>query len=157
MSKITERMAPHNQERVLRQAAQILEERAKYERTFLESPETVKELFQTRLQCEEREVFMVAFLDNRHSLIECEPLFYGTVDSASVYPREVVKRALELNSAALILCHNHPSGVAEPSRADIDITHKLTKACGLVGIRILDHIIVGSGYQVSLAERGEMR
>ena len=80
----------------------------------------------------------------------------GTIDSASVYPREVVKAALACNAAAVVLAHNHPSGVAEPSRADIDITARLTKALNLIDVRVLDHIIVGGNYQVSLAERGEM-
>ena len=83
-------------------------------------------------------------------------MFNGTINSASVYPREVVKAALAANAAAVVLAHNHPSGVAEPSRADIEITAKLKQALALVEIRVLDHIIVGDGYQVSLAERGEM-
>ena len=83
-------------------------------------------------------------------------MFNGTINSASVYPREVVKAALAANAAAVVLAHNHPSGVAEPSRADIEITAKLKQALALVEIRVLDHIIVGDGYQVSLAERGEI-
>ena len=104
----------------------------------------------------EHEVFACLFLDNRHRLICYKQMFNGTIDSASVYPREVVKAALQTNSAAVIFAHNHPSGVAEPSRADIDITQRLTKALALIEVRVLDHIIVGDGYQVSLAERGEM-
>ncbi len=123
---------------------------------FLESPEAVKSLVALQMRNLEHEVFACLFLDNRHRLISYEPLFRGTIDSASVYPREVVKAALTCNAAAVVLAHNHPSGVAEPSRADIDITAKLKKALTLIDVRVLDHIIVGDNYQVSLAERGEM-
>lgn len=123
---------------------------------FLESPDAVKSLVALEMRDLEHEVFACLFLDNRHRLISYEPLFRGTIDSASVYPREVVKAALACNAAAVVLAHNHPSGVAEPSRADIDITSRLKKALSLIDVRILDHIIVGGNYQVSLAERGEM-
>jgi len=123
---------------------------------FLESPEAVKSLVALQMRDLEHEVFACLFLDNRHRLITYEPLFRGTIDSASVYPREVVKAALACNAAAVVLAHNHPSGVAEPSPADIDITARLKKALTLIDVRVLDHIIVGDNYQVSLAERGEM-
>ena len=87
-------------------------------------------------------------------MIRFEPMFFGTIDAASVYPREVVRRALEHNAAALILAHNHPSGVAEPSRADKQITDRLVQALGLVDIRVLDHMVVGDAEVVSFAERG---
>ena len=123
---------------------------------FLESPDAVKSLVALEMRDLEHEIFACLFLDNRHRLISYEALFRGTIDSASVYPREVVKAALACNAAAVVLAHNHPSGVAEPSRADIDITARLTKALNLIDVRVLDHIIVGGNYQVSLAERGEM-
>ena len=123
---------------------------------FLESPDAVKSLVALEMRDLEHEIFACLFLDNRHRLISYEALFRGTIDSASVYPREVVKAALACNAAAVVLAHNHPSGVAEPSRADIDITARLTKALKLIDVRVLDHIIVGGNYQVSLAERGEM-
>jgi len=123
---------------------------------FLESPEAVKSLVALQMRDLEHEVFACLFLDNRHRLITYEPLFRGTIDSASVYPREVVKAALACNAAAVVLAHNHPSGVAEPSPADIDITARLKKALTLIDVRVLDHIIVGDNYQVSLAERGEI-
>ncbi len=126
------------------------------EREFLQSPEAVKSVLALQMRDLEHEVFACLFLDNRHRLIKYQALFQGTIDSASVYPREVVKAALKQNAAAVVLAHNHPSGVAEPSRADIEITNRLTKALALVDIRVLDHIIVGDGYQVSLAERGEL-
>lgn len=123
---------------------------------FLESPEAVKSLVALEMRDLQHEVFACLFLDNRHRLISYEALFRGTIDSASVYPREVVKAALACNAAAVVLAHNHPSGVAEPSRADIDITARLKKALNLIDVRVLDHIIVGGNYQVSLAERGEI-
>lgn len=100
------------------------------------------------------EVFACLFLDNRHRVIAFEELFRGTIDGASVYPREVVKAALGHNAAAVILAHNHPSGVAEPSRADTRLTERLREALGLVDIRVLDHVVIGEGEPVSFAERG---
>lgn len=140
---------------VLEMAKRFETNRAK-EQQFLESPQAVKSVVSLNMRALEHEVFACLFLDNRHRLIRYKPMFNGTIDSASVYPREVVKAALQYNSAAVIFAHNHPSGVAEPSRADIDITQKLTKALALIDVRVLDHIIVGDGYQVSLAERGDM-
>lgn len=100
------------------------------------------------------EVFAVLFLDNRHRVIAYEELFFGTIDGASVHPRQVVRRALHHNAAALILAHNHPSGVAEPSRADEQITLRLRDALGLIDVRVLDHFVIGDGESVSFAERG---
>jgi DNA repair protein RadC len=102
----------------------------------------------------EHEVFCCLYLDKRHRLIQFEELFRGTIDGASVHPREIVKLALQRNSAAVIIAHNHPSGVAEPSQADEFITQRVKEALALVDIRLLDHIIVGDGACVSLAERG---
>lgn len=102
----------------------------------------------------EHEVFGVLFLDTKHRVIRFEELFKGTLDAASVYPREVTKRGLELNAAAVILVHNHPSGDPEPSEADKRITHRLLDALSLVDIRTLDHVVVASEGCVSLAERG---
>ena len=106
------------------------------------------------LSAEAREVFGCLFLDNRHRVIAYEALFYGTIDSAAVHPREVVKRALELNAAALILAHNHPSGVAEPSAADQALTRSLTRALKMLEIRVLDHIVVAGSASASLAALG---
>jgi len=103
-----------------------------------------------------REVFAVLLLDSKHQLVDTYELFHGTLDSASVHPREVVARALKLNAAAVIVAHNHPSGMAEPSQADIDITRRLKMALDLVDIRLLDHFIIGRGQVVSLAERGKL-
>ena len=101
-----------------------------------------------------REVFACMYLDNQHRLIKYEELFFGTIDGASVHPREVVKRALEHNAAAVIFAHNHPSGVAEPSQADQRITDRLKSALLLVDVRVLDHMVVGDREVVSFAERG---
>jgi len=100
------------------------------------------------------EVFAALFLDNRHRVIAVEELFRGTIDGASVHPREVVRRALAHNAAALIVAHNHPSGVAEPSAADLALTRRLADALALIDVRVLDHFIVGDGEPLSLAERG---
>lgn len=107
-----------------------------------------------QLAGESREVFACLFLDNQHRLISFEKMFFGSIASASVYPREIVKRALELGAAAVILAHNHPSGVAEPSQSDLQITQRISQALDLVDIRTLDHFIIGDGKPVSFAERG---
>lgn len=120
----------------------------------LTDPEATRRYLVARLRDLPHEVFACLFLDNRHRVIAFEELFRGTLDGASVHPREVVKAALRHNAAALILAHNHPSGVAEPSDADRLITRRLREALGLVDIRILDHFVVGDGYGVSFAERG---
>jgi DNA repair protein RadC len=113
----------------------------------------VKNYLQSCLQDYHHEVFACLFLDNKHRVIKYEELFFGTIDSSTVYPREVVKRALQHNAAAIVLAHNHPSGVAEPSQADQVITHKLKQALKLIDVRVLDHFIVGDEV-VSFAERG---
>ncbi len=120
----------------------------------ISSPEDTRQFLKSQLGNRPYEVFAALFLDNRHRVIKFEELFRGTIDGASVYPREVVKAALEHNAAALIIAHNHPSGVAEPSTADERITLRLKEALGLVDIRLLDHLVIGDGEVVSLAERG---
>ncbi|WP_217511464.1 RadC family protein [Vibrio metschnikovii] len=120
----------------------------------LTSPQQTKLYLTSVLRDRHREAFYILFLDNQHRVIQGEVLFEGTIDAASVYPREVVKRALQLNAAALILAHNHPSGIAEPSQADRRITQRLVDALQLVDIRVLDHFVIGDGEVVSFAERG---
>lgn len=120
----------------------------------LTSPKEVFSHLQALLADYEHEVFALLMLDSRHRVIAFEELFRGTLDGASVYPREVVKLALEHNAAALILVHNHPSGDPEPSMADRNLTTKLQDALNLVGVRTLDHVVVGQEDCVSLAERG---
>jgi len=120
----------------------------------LSSPDETRHFLQSRLRDYPHEVFACLLLDNRHRVIAFEELFRGTIDAASVYPREVVKLALARNAAALIVAHNHPSGVAEPSRADENLTRRLKEALALVDIRLLDHFVIGDGEIVSFAERG---
>jgi DNA repair protein RadC len=118
------------------------------------NPQATRDYLHMRLRDLPHEVFCALFLDNRHRVIAFEELFRGTLDGANVHPREVVKRALALNAAAIIFAHNHPSGVAEPSVADEHITKRLKDALQLVEIRVLDHLIVGDGRCESFAERG---
>ena len=118
------------------------------------APAGVAQYLQAHLSGHSREIFVVLFLDTRHRLIATEDLFQGTIDGASVHPREVVRRALFHNAAAVIVGHNHPSGVAEPSADDRRITARLREALALVDVRLLDHFVVGAGEVVSLAERG---
>lgn len=120
----------------------------------LGSPSETRRFLLARLRDYPHEVFACLLLDNRHRVIAFEELFRGTIDAASVYPREVVKLALARNAAALIIAHNHPSGVAEPSRADERLTQRLKEALALVDIRLLDHFVIGDGDVVSFAERG---
>jgi DNA repair protein RadC len=122
--------------------------------TALTNPRATREYLAMRFASLEHEVFVCLFLDNRRRLIACEELFRGTIDGASVHPREVVKRALHHNAAAVILAHNHPSGIAEPSQADEFITRRLREALGLIDVRVLDHLIVGGAVVESMAERG---
>jgi DNA repair protein RadC len=120
----------------------------------LSDPRALRDYLRMRLRDLNYEVFAIVYLDNRHRVIGFEELFRGTIDGASVYPREVVKHALARNAAAVILTHNHPSGVAEPSGDDERITRRLKDALSLVDIRVLDHLIVGDGVCESFAERG---
>ena len=122
--------------------------------TVFSHPETVIDFVRAHLQDYRHEVFMVLFLDNKHRLIAVEEMFRGTIDGASVYPREVARQVLHHNAAAVIFAHNHPSGIAEPSKPDQQITRRLKDALSLLDVRVLDHIIVGSEGEVSLAERG---
>jgi DNA repair protein RadC len=124
------------------------------ESTLFDTPARVKDFLRLQLAQREHEVFAVLFLDARHQLIELEELFQGTLTQTSVYPREVVKRALARNAAAVVLAHNHPSGAAEPSRADEFLTQTLKSALALVDVRVLDHFVVGRSEVVSFAERG---
>jgi DNA repair protein RadC len=124
------------------------------DRDVLTSPEATRQYLKMRLRGLRHEVFACLFLDNRHRVIDYRELFRGTIDGASVHPREVVQEALRHNAAAVIFAHNHPSGVAEPSQSDLRITQRLKDALALVDVRVLDHIIVGEGEGTSFAERG---
>ena len=120
----------------------------------IRSPGDTEAFLMAKLRDLPHELFCCLYLDNRHRIIRFEELFRGTIDGTSVYPREVVKQSLTLNAAAIILAHNHPSGVAEPSQADERITRRIKAALDLVDIRLLDHFIIGDGTSTSLASRG---
>ncbi len=120
----------------------------------ISNPRHTREYLRLHLAPRDHEIFAILFLDNRHRVIEFVPMFRGTIDGASVYPREVVKEALARNAAAVILAHNHPSGVAEPSQADEVITTRLRDALALIDVRVLDHLVVTGDAIVSFAERG---
>jgi len=120
----------------------------------LTSPDLTRQYLLAQMRDLQHEVFACVFLDNQHRVLKYQELFRGTIDGAAVYPREVVKQSLASGAAALILAHNHPSGIAEPSQSDRAITERLQQALALVDIRVLDHLVVGDGYAVSFAERG---
>jgi DNA repair protein RadC len=143
-----------DEEQILAQARAILLQLAGTSGVCLTAPSATREYLKTMLAPQERELFMVLALDNRHRLIASDILFAGTIDGASVHPREVVKCALRHNAAAVIFAHNHPSGVAEASQADELITRRLRDALALVDIRTLDHLVVGAGQILSFAEKG---
>ncbi|MET3914756.1 DNA repair protein RadC [Variovorax sp. OAS795] len=138
---------------VLELARRAMAERLK-ERTVFDSPGAVKEYLQMHIGSRPYEVFAVLFLDAQHRLIVLEELFRGTLTQTSVYPREVVTRALHHHAAAVVLSHNHPSGSIEPSRADESLTQTLRAALALVDVRVLDHVIVSTGQALSMAEKG---
>ncbi len=144
---------PANAEEVLQRARQVLSRRVRRGAT-MSSPQAVKDFLRLEIGTLEHEVFTVIFLDAQHRLLALKEMFRGTVSQTSVYPREVVKEALVLNAAAVVLAHNHPSGCAEPSRADEFLTQSLKAALALVDVRVLDHLVVTVTDIVSFAERG---
>jgi len=147
-------MQYQTQQRVIQMALTLLEKQMKQKPVSFNS--TAETLQYLRLQLEqlEREVFMVLYLDTQHRLIASETTSLGTINATSVYPREIIKTALGHNAAAAVFAHNHPSGSAEPSSADRAVTERLIEALSLVDIRVLDHVVIGSGESISFAERG---
>ena len=143
-----------DEDQIIETAKDILQHRFVRLTEPLITPDKVKDYLLMQLVPQEREVFGCLFLDTKHRLIRFEVLFQGTIDTAPVYPREVVKRALQLNAAAVIAAHNHPSQDTAPSQADRAMTLELQQALNLVGIRLLDHLILGSHDMLSLAEQG---
>jgi DNA repair protein RadC len=141
--------------KVVEQAISILEAKLLQGDTF-SSPAMVKQYCQLQLASKRDEVFGCLFLTSQNQLIGFEKLFYGTIDGASVHPRIVVRRALELNAAAVIFTHNHPSGISEPSTADQQITSRLRESLSLIDVRVLDHIVVGCTDSISMAELGRL-
>ncbi len=148
----TGRYRPAAESEVLNHAAALLAPRVLGQ--ILSSPRDAQDFLRTRLARLEHEVFAVLYLDNRHRVLAFEELFRGTLNGTAVYPREVVKRALHHNAAAVIFTHNHPSGVPEPSSADEVLTQRLREALSLVDVRVLDHLVIGCEGVVSFADRG---
>ena len=143
---------PASPEEILRAADRVIHKR--YRRgVLIGSPLSSVDLFRQKLALQTHEIFAALFLDNKHRVIQYKELFQGTIDSAQVHPRVVAQEALLVNAAAVIVAHNHPSGVAEPSYADKHITQRLKDALALVDVRLLDHIIIGEGY-TSFADSG---
>lgn len=138
---------------VLDWAEVILQERF-LRSNYLVSPDLARRYLRVAFGKEDREVFGMVLMDNRHGVLDLAKLFYGTIDGASVHPREVVKTALSHNAAAVLLVHNHPSGNPEPSTADRRLTERLKEALQLVDVRVIDHMVIGSDEVVSFAERG---
>lgn len=144
----------NEQSRLIEQAETLMRSRIRADGTQLSDPSTAGSMFQYRLATHEREVFSVAYLNSRHKVLAVEDLFAGTLDGAEVHTRELVKRALETNSAAIIIAHNHPSGSLEPSAADRSVTARCKQALALVEIRLLDHFVVSADGYTSMAARG---
>ena len=143
-----------NQEQcIIDQAIAILRQRLMNGDVF-DSPEVVKQFAQLNIAGDLDEGFYVLFLTSQHQLITFEKMFSGTINASSVYPRVIARRCLEVNAASVIISHNHPSGISEPSNADINITNSKAKALSLLDVKLLDHIVVSVGSTVSLAERG---
>lgn len=153
-NKIQFKSRTPNAEEVLAAAERILDYRIGEAGACMASPSAARGYLKVRLSAYQHEVFACLFLDTRHRRIAFEELFRGTIDGCSVHPREVVKRALELNAAAVILAHNHPSGNPEPSAADRAVTLRLRDALALIDVRVLDHFVVGEGTPTSMAELG---
>ena len=145
---------PMTDEDIIDRALAILESRLHKPEHFFTHPRTATSYLKLQFAGLEHESFRVMFLNNQNGLISSQELFRGTIDGASVYPREVVKATLSFNAAAVILAHNYPSGVCEPSQADQHITKRLADALGLIDVRVLDHIVVGGSDTYSFAEHG---
>lgn len=146
--------SPEDEDAIIRRAIALTEQRCFKPGPVLNSPQIVRDFLRLKLTDEPNEVFAVLFLDAQNTVLAYEPMFFGTVTQTSVYPRVVLQRALELNASNVILAHNHPSGVTEPSRADELLTQTLKSTLHLADITVLDHFIVGKGQPLSFAERG---
>jgi DNA repair protein RadC len=154
MARTAARYTADSRPQCVTEALRWLESKLSRKDVCFNSPQAVKDYCRLRLGANEQEVFAILFLDSQHRLIACEEMFRGTLTQTSVYPREIVKRALALNAGAVICTHNHPSGLAEPSRADEYLTASLKTALALIDVRILDHIVVSALESVSFAEKG---
>lgn len=149
----TSGLTPYAQ-RTIRRAINLLDKYLRQPGISFTSSTVARDWLRLQLARQVREVFMVLYLDNQHRLLESETLFAGSINHVQVHPREVVKSALRFNAAAVVLAHNHPSGDPEPSKADRQLTDRLKEVLGLVDVKTLDHLVVGSDGIVSFAERG---
>jgi len=147
-------VATYTQLRAIAELARRYSESWIEEEKPLLTPDMTREFLQSQLTDEERETFLVIFMDNQHRVIKHSRMFSGTLSHVEVHPREIVREAIKMNAAAVILAHNHPSGHSEPSHADKAITERILKCCGFMDIRVLDHLVIGRGEYVSFAERG---
>ena len=147
-------IAAQHEDWIIRQAIALLEQRIFKAGPMLNSPAAVRDYLHLKLVAEPNEVFAVVFLNSQHQVLAYEPMFKGTVHSTTVHARPILQRALELNAAAVILSHQHPSGCTEPSSADRALTQTLRAALSLIDVRVLDHLIVGQGTPYSFAESG---
>ena len=147
-------IASQHEDWIIHQAITLLEQRIFKAGPMLNSPTTVRDYLHLKLVGEPNEVFAVVFLNSQHQVLAYEPMFKGTVDQTSVYPRVLVQRALALNASAVILAHQHPSGMTVPSAADQALTDRLKAALAIVDVRVVDHFIVGKGTPYSFAESG---
>ncbi|WP_454868453.1 RadC family protein [Pseudomonas farris] len=153
-SSTIENSPKHQDDLLIVQAISVLEQRMFKRGPYLERPQDVRHYLRLQLAGETQEVFSALFLDSRHRVVAYEPLFYGTIDSVSVYPRRILQRALEHHCAAIILAHNHPSGDSNPSQCDKEITKVLKDLLSKMNVRLLDHFIIGEGEPYSFAEAG---
>lgn len=154
MARTAARYTSETRPECVTQALRWLESKLSRRDVAFDSPQAVKDYCRLRIGACEQEVFAVLFLDSQHRLIACEEMFRGTIAQTAVYPREIVKRALSLNAGAVIISHNHPSGLAEPSRSDAYLTATLKTALAMIDVRVIDHIVVSAIETVSFAERG---
>lgn len=143
-----------NEDWIVQQAIVLLERRVFKAGPRLERPAAVRDYLRLKLVAEPNEIFVVVFMNSMHDVLAVEPMFHGTINATSVYPRVVVQRALQLNAAAVIFAHQHPSGTTEPSNADRLLTEQLKTALALIDVRVLDHFVIGQGTPYSFAESG---
>ena len=143
-----------NEDWIVQQAIVLLERRVFKAGPRLERPAAVRDYLRLKLVAEPNEIFVVVFMNSMHDVLAVEPMFHGTINATSVYPRVVLQRALELNAAAVIFAHQHPSGTTEPSNADRLLTEQLKTALALIDVRVLDHFVIGQGTPYSFAESG---
>ena len=143
-----------NEDWIVQQAIVLLERRVFKAGPRLERPAAVRDYLRLKLVAEPNEIFVVVFMNSMHDVLAVEPMFHGTINATSVYPRVVLQRALQLNAAAVIFAHQHPSGTTEPSNADRLLTEQLKTALALIDVRVLDHFVIGQGAPYSVAESG---